>query len=69
MLKLVLRSDDELCHVAVYSWLIERGLIDKLLQVSFSYSKFIFIFLILEIEREEIARIYVSNNSRGYCWI
>ncbi|XP_065566663.1 nuclear pore complex protein Nup155-like isoform X4 [Artemia franciscana] len=33
MLKLVLRSDDELCHVAVYSWLIERGLIDKLLQI------------------------------------
>ena len=33
MVTLVLRSDDELLHVALYSWFISEGMADKLVEV------------------------------------
>jgi len=33
MLNLALRSDDELFHVTLYSWLISKNLQDKLVEV------------------------------------
>ena len=34
MVTLVLRSDDELLHVTLYSWFISEGMADKLVEVN-----------------------------------
>lgn len=41
MLSLAQRSQDELFHIAMYNWLIQADLTDKLLEVASPYVLFI----------------------------
>lgn len=42
MVTLVLRSDDELLHVTLYSWFISEGMSDKLVEVCTMYMEWYF---------------------------